>query len=67
MASDFLQSASVASGSALPAASMPAQPTGASVMIELEAEFFFRGAQDLDGFAHDFRADAVAGEARLQC
>ena len=28
--------------------------------VELEAKFFFGGAQNLDGFAHDFVADAVA-------
>jgi hypothetical protein len=37
---DFLHSASVASGSALPAASMPAQPTGASVISSLKPNFF---------------------------
>jgi hypothetical protein len=40
MESDFLQSASVASGSAFPAASMPAQPTGASVISSLKPNFF---------------------------
>ena len=40
MESDFLHSASVASGSAFPAASMPAQPTGASVMARLKPNFF---------------------------
>ena len=30
--------------------------------VQLELETFFRGAQNLDGFAHDFRADAVARE-----
>jgi hypothetical protein len=32
--------------------------------LEIETEFFLRNAQNLDGFTHDFRADAVAGERR---
>src|ERR1019366_5792848 len=30
--------------------------------VEFELESFFRGAQNLDGLAHDFRPDAVARE-----
>ena len=39
MESLFLHNASVASGSALPAASMPAQPMGASVTASLKLNF----------------------------
>src|SRR5258707_2400233 len=39
IASDLLHSAKVASGNAVPAASMPAQPTGASVMLNRTGNF----------------------------
>ena len=41
MQSESLHSLSVASGSALPAASMPAQPTGASVIFQRRETNFF--------------------------
>ena len=62
MESDFLQSASVASGSAFAGGVNASPADGCFGDVELKTKFFLGGAQNLGGFAHYFVADAVAGK-----